>query len=92
VKRALPLQQAVISLCLIHKAGSQQEHNCFHWLLTAFEENKMMKREETLISSSLSSPCLIRGNIRGAIFLEERKNQPFPGHKSVTEAAAEISC
>lgn len=58
VKRALPLQQAVISLCLIHKEGSQQEHNCFHWLLTAFEWNKMTKREETLISSSLSSPCL----------------------------------
>lgn len=57
-KRALPLLQAVIFLCLIHKEASQQEHNCFHWLLTGFECNKMTKRGEILISSSLSSPCL----------------------------------
>lgn len=53
-------------------------------------EQNHKKRRNTNFPFTLCT--LTQSNIRGAIFLEDRKNLPFPGHRSVTEEAAEISC
>lgn len=76
MKRALPLQQAAFPLCLIHKESSQQQHDCFHWLLSLWVEQNYQRRKNTNFLFTLLT--LPQSNVRRAIFFEGINNLSQP--------------